>query len=509
MLNDVLLQKLKLYFKSNLENPSIDFRWTNEDNIKLFAYLNKNFADQNILDNKNRLTIEHAFREYFEPVGTLLFKISQDQIRLKVVPYKTEPKDSINLDALIDIMEENEHLIQENYNFKKDLICIQKELTQELNHFIESINNEEINKKELLKFTIKEAFELNDSDIIIIKNNQIFIKLFDDKKIDKVADDKKETVANRFNGIDEDRLNSFYKEFFIKEENKDFFYFVAEEFVNMYFVDKQINNATYEKYAFSLIQSITKDHLVKSFDNSDEFFKGFSGYVFRIHFKEVFGYIANFILAEISASNQYMMEFLKYYSLNIVVQNGKKYKVPEIEADNGLKWNVASMISIVKIYIKTEISLEIMKDVVDELEEDIRKLYIGGHSPVEYNNGLNKEILKISQTISHDMKKLNIYLDTIDSLKDKDEKTILANDVREIKEGIHILQEDKEKLISNIIKPSTITQYSNLKKEIDSIRRQETRDKKILIQNKDGYLSIKNSLVKALTSKKVLVGIIK
>jgi hypothetical protein len=40
---------------------------------------------------------------------------------------------------------------------------------------------------------------------------------------------------------------------------------------------------------------------------------------------------------------------------------------------------------------------------------------------------------------------------------------------------------------------------------MDSLIRQEKRDEKILAQNKDSYLSIKNSLVKALTSKKVLL----
>jgi hypothetical protein len=35
--------------------------------------------------------------------------------------------------------------------------------------------------------------------------------------------------------------------------------------------------------------------------------------------------------------------------------------------------------------------------------------------------------------------------------------------------------------------------------------RHEKRDEKILAQNKASYLSIKNSLVKALTSKKVLI----
>jgi hypothetical protein len=498
----MLLKKLKTYLKSNIDIISADFEWSNKDSAKLFSYLNKNFTNLNILDNTNQLIIKDAFRKHFEPIGSVLFEISQNQINLKIISYKIKPKDSANLETLLNIIYDNEDLIQGNYNSKEDLVYFEEELSSELNNFINSINNEDINKLELLKYAIREAFELSSSDIIIIKNDQIFIKLFDEKKIDKIDEDEEDTIANRFNSIDEDNLKTFYKNFFLKKENKNFFYSVAEQFVDIYFIDKEINNFTYEKYVFTIIQSIIKDYLVDSFDKSDEFFKGFSGYVFRVHFKEIFGHIANLILTEISNSNQYMMDFLKYYSLNIVVLNGKKYKVPEIAAENGMKWNVSSMLSIVRLYIKTETALKNIRNIVHELKEGIKELYVGGRSPLEYNTDLNKKIGKIEQTISHDMKKLNIYIDNLDSLKDSNGKDELTNDIRGIKHNIHQLKEDKEKLASNLLKQSELLLYTNTKKELDSAKRQEIRNIKLLEQNKDGYMSIKKSLVRALTSKK-------
>jgi hypothetical protein len=270
-------------------------------------------------------------------------------------------------------------------------------------------------------------------------------------------------------------------------------------------LDKKINNITYEKYAFSFIQSIITEELTNSFDHTDNFFKGFSGYIFRIHFKEVFGHIATLLLSEISASNRYVMDFLKYYSLNIVVLNGQKFRVPEIEAPNGLKWNVVSMLSIVKIYIKTEISLEDIKDKTAVLQESIVNFYINGISPVEYNSDISQEIEKISQSLLYATKRLNIYTDTLNGTKNDSEKDVLKDDIQKIKREVQLLKEKKNILTSNMVNKTQLIKYNNIKREIDSLIRQEKREEKILIQNRASYLSIKNSLVKALTSKKVLI----
>lgn len=501
----MLLPKLKTHLKSLIEAPSIDFKWSDEHNTKLFSFLDEHLDGESISDKGTQAVVKQAFKEHFENVGYTLFKFTDTKLSLKVFPYKIEPKDSTNLDALIDIIEQNENLIEYNYNGKDDLICLQQELTFELIHFVNNITNEEINKKELLKYAIREAFELHKSDIIIIKNNQIFIKLFDNGNIREVKEEEKGTIANRYNGLDEDELRSFYNDFFLKEENKNFFYYVAEQFVDIYMLDKKINNIAYEKYAFSFIQSIITEHLTNSFDENEGFFKGFSGYVFRIHFKEVFEHIASLILSEISASNKYIIDFLKYYSLNIVVLNGQKYRVPEIEAPNGLKWSVASMMSIVKIYVKTEISLEEIKDKIEKLEDEIFELYIDGFTPIEHNNNITKEIEKISKSIISDSKRLNTLTDIFDASKNDGEKEVLRVNIQKLKGDVELQKNEKTRLSSKITNKSHIIKYSNIKREIDSLVRQEKRDEKILSQNRAAYLSIKNSLVKALTSKKVLI----
>ncbi|ABB44727.1 hypothetical protein Suden_1450 [Sulfurimonas denitrificans DSM 1251] len=501
----MILSKLKLYLKTIVGEPSIHFVWNDEHNEKLFSYLNEHLDDETIDTLTVQATIKKALREHFESLGNVLFKISSSQLRMKLFPYKIEPKDSINLEYIFNIIDENSECIEYEYNDKKDLICLNEDITIKLKSFVNHITNEEINKKELLKYAIREALELKSSDIIIIKNSQIFIKIFDTSSCREIADSEKNTIAQRYNGIEDEHLISFYKNFFAKDEYKNFFYEVAEQFVEIYMLEKKIDNVTYEKYVFSYIQSIIIEHLERLFEHNQEFFKGFSGYIFRIHFKEVFGYIANMILSEISASNKYMINFLKYYSLNVIVIDSQKYKVPEIEAENGLKWSVSSMMSIVKIYIKTDQSIDSILNKKEELQDSINDLYVNGLSPMEYKSIITKESDKISLEIAYLAKKLNLYTDSLYLSKNEQEKERLKSDIKDIRLEMQLKREEHNKLLSKMINKADLHRYNNVKREIDALTRQEKREEKILEQNEDAFFSITNSLVKALTSKKILL----
>ena len=502
----MLDQEIKFYLKTHVGKPSIDFRLSDEENDRLFAYLNENCETVDLDDPQSQLIIKQAFKEYLEPVGYILFKIINHKIRLKVFPYKIEPKDSINLPSLLEILRSNQELIEYDYKGNKNQISLPKKLKEKLYNFINKINNEEINKKELARFAVNEFLQLKDHDIVIIRDEHIFVKKLDDKYKRKVAENEKETIANRYNGINEEDFKVLYDDFFLEEESKNFFYYSAKMFVQTYLIEKKIDNQTYEKKVFALIQSIILEQLKEAYEDKDEdFFLGFSGYVFRKHFEEVFGHIANLILEEIAISNQYMMEFLKYYSLNIIVIDGRKYKVPELETEDGLKWNVISMLSIVKIYIKIKTSVEALKKEKDDINKKIQSLYIGDKSPLEYQNVVNTEKERLTQKINEHGKKLERYLDSLNMIKDTTKKTRLQVEIYNIKDEIKKYREEKKKVTATAVGKTVISEYNNLRKDLDNITRQLHREEKIREQNKAAYVSIKDALSKALVSKKMLV----
>lgn len=403
---------------------------------------------------------------------------------------------------IIKILNSNDKLITHCYKNKDDLTCISKRLVDKINSYLKTQSDEEANQKEIIRQAVRKAHELHESDIVFFKNDCIFIKFFDTSKVKIICEEEKGTIACRYNGLDEDELKLFYDNFCTAKESDDFYREAAREFVDVYLIEKKIDNETYEKNVFQYIQSIINEKLTSKYDKNDVFFKGFSGYVFRIHFEEMFEYIAHFILFEVSMLNKQVIGFLNYYSLDVIVVNGKKYKVPQIKAESGLKWNVVSMMSIVKIYNKVALSIEQINLKRELLAKKLNEFCIGELSPTEYNNMINKSIDEAVLEINATARKESALKDALDMSKNDDERKKLKDDIKNIKGELQSLAENKKKLGEKLIKQHALMQYNNVKKEIDSINRQQKRDEKILQQNEEAYLSIKTSLIKALISKK-------
>jgi len=407
-----------------------------------------------------------------------------------------------DINSIVKIIQMNNNLVQYDYLGKENQILISKELVNKINAFASVNEDDKEYLKELARQSIRKAFELLDTDIVICKQGQFFIKLLDKTKIKKVEEKDKGTISGRFNGVDEEELKSFYDEFFLNEDNKEFFPLVAKEFVEKFFKKQRIKNDDYEKNVFGYIQTIVFEHFISMYDNSDGFFQGFSGYVFRINFKTVFEYIADIILDEISMSNNYMIEFLKYYSQNVIVENGKRYKVPALEAPGGLQWNVVSMLSIAKIYTKTQKVVITLQSDIKEIDSEMSALYVDDLSPVEYQAVFIKKRQIIEDKISEVTNKLDKYFDSLELAKNDVEKENLEDDIRDIQNTIDNLRDDKRELAKKIIHQNVIKQYGELVKEKEFITLQLRKEQKIISKNKEAYLSMRNSLVKALISKK-------
>lgn len=409
------------------------------------------------------------------------------------------------LNGLIKIINSNQDLITHGYRGKDDLTCISRELMEKINLFLEDNKKSDIDKREVIKKAIRKTLKLHESDIVFLKDELGFIKFFDTSKIRIIDESEKDTAAARYNGLNEEELKSFYNNFCSIKESDGFYYKIARKFVDDYLLDKKIDNHAYEKQVFQLIQSIINDHLINTFDRNDIFFKGFSGYIFRMHFQDVFGYIAGFILFEISISNKHIISFLNYYSLDVIVMDGKRYKVPEIKAESGLKWNVVSMMSIVKVYNKALISKDSIQIKKDALKKEIAEFYVEDISPIEYNNEINKNIEKVSDEFLYCSRKQDSFMDALNITKDEKEREKIKENIKTIKDELRALTEKKKSLTQKLLSQSNLLKYNNIKKEIDLLNRQQKRDEKILLQNEDAYLSIKNSLIKALISKKIVI----
>lgn len=415
-----------------------------------------------------------------------------------MITSKLNTQDISIIESVMDIIEDNENAIEKNYNNKEDLVSLNKNLKDKIFSYMKNIHTD-IDKKVLVKYAIRKYFALAQRDIVVIRTEQIIIKLLNYESIHVVTKEEEGTIASRYNGIKEDDLKSFYDDIFSQEDVDEFFHNIAETFVDKYMVQQSMDNKYYEQNVFPIIQLIIKSNLDENFDHNDDFFKGFAGYAFRIHFKSVFEYIAEIFLSELSEGSTYFLDFLKYYSLDVVIVNGVKYKVPAIKSSNGLKWNVASIRSIIKVFLNAEYTVAELSEKIDIKKEATSKFNIDEMSPVVYNSTIIRDIDQISQTINYETKRLDAY---VESLKDNNNDAKLKKDIHDIKQKIQELKEEKILLQNDLVSRDIVLKYTDLKRELDAMVRQEQREQRVVKENEKSYLSIKEALIKALTSKK-------
>lgn len=415
-------------------------------------------------------------------------------------------KNNEYITLIVDLIDENEDLIEYDYQGKEDQIFLASALVNKINALVQSINDTNLDVNNVIKLAIREAFELSSSDVIINKNGFIFIKLIDESTIKEMSDSELLTIANRYNGFDEEELKEFYDEFFEDIENEFFIPSIAEDFVDKYFIEEEISNSLYEKNVFSYIQLLILDSLGSQFDDNDDgFFKGFAGYVFRIHFKEVFENIADIILEEIASGNKYLIEFLSYYSAEIVVANGHKYQVPVLESSNGLRWHVVSMLSIAKVYTETRASIYPLEEKIEDIEHDTMELYINDISPIKYQSAIIKKRSIIGVDIKESNEKLNRYVASLGYRKEEIYKVRLKKEIQFLEVKIAKLRVNDLKLSEQLLDSRIVKKYTKLQADLASMKKQLLSRKKIIKQNQESFESMKGSLAKALIQKKKLL----
>jgi len=304
------------------------------------------------------------------------------------------------------------------------------------------------------------------------------------------------------NATDINALESFYTYNFSQEDTEILCENIAEEFLQKYFLDSTINNATYEKDVFKSIKKLIILHLDSKFTKEMDFYVPFAIYFFKKNLKLIFQNLSEYIMEEVAYSNHDVINFLKYYSLDTIVVDSKKYKVPQIREKEGDRWNVVSMLGILKVYVKTYEQLETIQNDIESIQTKIASFYINDTSPIEHNKEIEKKHEIIEEEIKNNASLIDTINDSLVILKNED----ALNKARKELEGAQVqrlnLREEKAVLTKAKIKQVNMYQYKELVKQLESLQRSAKPNEKIIAQNQESYNSIKNSLTQALISKK-------
>jgi hypothetical protein len=93
-------------------------------------------------------------------------------------------------------------------------------------------------------------------------------------------------------------------------------------------------------------------------------------------------------------------------------------------------------------------------------------------------------------------------LDSVHRAKNENIKDAIRLDIKRAKQDIRETKKSIDNLADKEIERKKIDKYVKLEREIDTMLRELKSQEKILAQNKNSFISIKKSLVKALISKK-------
>jgi hypothetical protein len=501
----VIYQDTLRFLKRKLKKPQKNTEWGSYENFEFLNYLQSRHSDDEI--EKNSDDIKIAFREFFEPLGSILFRFTiQDGVVFKIVAYTVDAKDSAYLKKLIDIIKNNRRCIEYPYHNREDQIAISGKTRRSINAEIAE-TKERVNKKELIKLAIKEALGLSSRDIILIQKRKYLIKIFqviphlESESVELLSDD---THEKKLDSFDQQSLENHYEEFFLEVNIETFLDNVSMSLFEHELNFAYINNIYFEKNVLHLCKNAIADELSFCVTQNREYLLSLAGYIFRKNFEAIHRRFAVEIFELISKKNENAEKFLSYYTGKIYIEDNKKYAIPDLLDKDGKRWNATSMSAISSIWLRTkhkkdklEVELknltknfstlfgkyESLQVLLTQYLSDIKKLSI------EYNR-LENEIIELEIKRKIDYKKEEL-------LHSKHHKML------DIKRKLGEIKSKKDKIEFKLKKDSS--KYNEQKNLLNNIKKEIYGLNQNLNVNSNSYNTVVDALTFTLMKRKKLV----
>lgn len=396
----MLYQYTKRYLKKTLGKPSKDLQWSTIDNVQFFNYIDARYTIKEF--NKEVSEVKEAFRDFFEPVGKIVFKYKEESsIKFKVFPYSVNPKSSKHLQNIIKIIKNNRKYIEYPYQGQNDQIAIKGKIRREINREIYG-SDESVNAKELIKYSIRQALELEQRDIITTLKRIYIVKIFQKNRVLKSEvkePEKRLGIKNRYNGYTPTQIEEIYKEVFIRSNvNIENF---LQEVMKKEFQNKlnfsEITNAYYEKNVLKIIHASIAQEIADYVSIEEDFLLGISGYLMRKYFKDIHELMAIELIEKIYDQDMNANRFLSHYDGSTVLSNNKKYKVPSLETQDGQQWNSTSLIGICNLWMNIKRKKERYEYKLVETNHTIVKLEKSLNHVTPEIESLKKKLLLVEE----------------------------------------------------------------------------------------------------------------
>ena len=506
----MIYQDVKRFLKRYLNKPTQNYEWIGRDNFVFLDYIQSRYSDEQI-DN-NVMEVRQAFRDFFEPVGSLIVRFSRSTgITYKIMSYSVKPEQSKHLKKLVSIIQENRRSVEYPYNGKEDQIALLGKIRRKINaEIIET--DEKINKKELVRYAIKKAMDLDERDVVLNLKKKFVIKLFNKNSFIN-STDKEEQVYQNCKAIKqiEEEVKHSYEEIFKEISIIDF----LDGVMVSLFVGKlnfqKINNNYYEKNSLSLIKHKIMEDLGEYFSENEEYIGELASYILKENLINIHERIAIEIFEQITNKNENSKDFLNYYTGQIYVEEGKRYIIPEITTQDGKRWNINSLMSTSTVWLRSRallIKLKVQMQNINQKISENMPFHDGAKhqldkKTVELNNVL-KQYKEYNQKVEQDTIRLK---DEEKGSMNKDKEIQLRRNMQndrkvlnELRRKINELRLSKTELTSTY--DTCNTTIVEFKQKQQSILSQIQSLEQDLNLNSNAFHSILSSVVKALIKRK-------
>ena len=364
----MIYQYSKRYLKEKYDEPIADFQWKNIDNLNFLSHIRLRYSDEQL--HKEIREVKEAFKDFFEPVGTVLFRYTEEYgVRFKVFPYRVNPQESEHLEEIVKLIKKNRKYVQVCYDGQENQVAILGKIRREINALMFD-SQESINKRELTKYAIRKSLNLDEKDVIVQLKRIYIVKIFDENTQPEEIEEPlvSQEAQKSHNGYSKENIKKSYNEIFNKADIEEFIQSILLKAFQTKLDFSNISHDYYEKKSLKIIHAqIAKDLSFYSALESD-YLAGLASYILREQLYNIHKIMAMKLFEEIYNKNQNATDFILKFNGTIILYGGNKYKLPTLQDANSKPLSSTIITSTAFLYVKIKKKIEELQELIKTLD---------------------------------------------------------------------------------------------------------------------------------------------
>lgn len=307
-------------------------------------------------DAEKKEEIHRAVNNFYRNTAkAALFFKGTDQIILRLIPYKSDPDETVHIQKITAYLETiSQELDQEKR--EKNILLIPEEHLANMERILHEISTP-VDSHQILRKAFSQALHLDTRDSVFFMNGKAVIRFF-----------QRSAVERRFEGLPAEEIKKIAEELYPPGGDNEMagdldmvISTLSDTTLNFAEIDNLFFNTRHIKIIQEGLVRFYKDKI----SQNETVIKALANYIFRESFYYIHELLAEKLLELIERKDKNTETFLRYYNGSTFIQNGQKQVTPEIVDEGGQKWNIAAIVNFMSQFSKN-------KTVISKKETSIR-----------------------------------------------------------------------------------------------------------------------------------------